>query len=153
MARSIRLAVAMALLAALVVGTGTVVADSGHGKILDTRLVGLAEPGTVVAGVPGAMHAWAIDRGNAKLYADGRVNLRVKGLVLTPEDTNPVANGRVVVSCNGGGAGNVVQSGLVPLSVPDGDAHFNQWLTLPSPCLAPVIFFTSPGGSWFAVSG
>ena len=44
-------------------------------------------------------------------------------------------------------------SDVVPLSVPDGDAHVNQWLTLPSPCLAPVVFFTSAGGAWFAVSG
>jgi hypothetical protein len=152
MARLIRLAVAIGLLAALVVGTGTVAAGAG-GKILDTRLVGLAVAGTVVAGVPGAGHAWAIDEGNAKLYADGRVKVRVEGLVLTPEGINPVANGRVVVSCNGGGTGNVVQSGLVPLSVPEGNAHFKGTLTLPSPCLAPVIFFTSPTGAWFAVSG
>ena len=26
----------------------------------------------------------------------------------------------------------------MPLSIPDGDAHVNQWLTLPSPCLNPV---------------
>jgi len=28
--------------------------------------------------------------------------------------------------------------------------HFNQWLTLPSPCLDPVIFVTSVAGGWFA---
>jgi hypothetical protein len=151
--RSLRLAILVGVLAALVVGTGTAFAGPGGShKILDTRLVGLAAPGTVVAGVTGAGHAWAIDHGNAKLFSDGRVDLTVEGLVLTPEGTNPVANGRVVVSCNGGGAGNIVQSGLVPFS-PDGDAHFNNWLTLPSPCLAPVIFFTSGGGAWFAVSG
>jgi hypothetical protein len=154
MARSLRLAIAFGLLAALVVGTGTVAAHrDGPHKILDTRLVGLATPGTVVVGVTGAGHAWAIDRGNAKLYDNGRVKVDVRGLVLTPEGTNPVANGRVVVSCNGGGAGNVIQSGLVPLSVPGGNAHFDGKLTLPSPCLAPVIFFTSGGGAWFAVSG
>jgi hypothetical protein len=159
MARSLRLAIAIGLLAALVVGTGTVAAHRGDShkvhpeKILETRLVGLAVPGTVVAGVTGAGHAWAIKEGRAKLYDNGRVKVSVRGLVLSPEGNNPVANGRVVVSCNGGGAGNVVQSGLVPLSVPKGNAHFNGLLTLPSPCLAPVIFFTSPTGSWFAVSG
>ena len=98
----------------------------------------------------GAGHAWAIADGNAKLFEDGRVKLDVEGLVLTPEGTNPVANGRVVVSCNGGGAGNVVQSGLVPLSMPDGNAAFNGTLPIPSPCLDPVVFFASPGGAWFA---
>ena len=155
MMRSLRLAVLVGILAALVVGTGTAVAGPGGShKILDTRLVGLATPGTVVAGVTGAGHAWAIDHGNAKLFSDGRVDLTVEGLVLTPEGINPVANGRVVVSCNGGGgAGDIVQSGLVAFSTPDGDAHFNSTLTLPSTCLAPVIFFTSGGGAWFAVSG
>jgi hypothetical protein len=59
----------------------------------------------------------------------------------------------VVVSCNGGGAGNIVSSGDVPLSQPEGDMHFNGWLTLPSPCLDPVIFVTSTGGAWFATTG
>ena len=96
--------------------------------------------------------AWAIADGNAKLFEDGRVKLDVEGLVLTPEGTNPVANGRVVVSCNGGGAGNVVQSGLVPLSIPDGNAAFRGTLPIPSPCLDPVVFFASPGGAWFAAT-
>jgi hypothetical protein len=26
-------------------------------------------------------------------------------------------------------------------------------LELPSPCLAPIVFVTSPGGAWFAVTG
>ena len=108
--------------------------------------------GLVLAGVAGAGHAWAIADGNAKLFEDGRVKLDVEGLVLTPEGTNPVANGRVVVSCNGGGAGNVVQSGLVPLSMPDGNATFRGRLPIPSPCLDPVVFFASPGGAWFAAT-
>ena len=45
MARFLRLAVAIGLLAALVVGTGTVAAaNAATHKILDTRLVGLAVP-------------------------------------------------------------------------------------------------------------
>jgi len=153
MARSLRIASLFALLAALALGTGSAVAGSGGGKILDTRLAGLPVAGMVIAGVTGAGHAWDIDEGNAKLFADGRVKVTVEGLVLTGIGTNPVASGRVVVSCNGGGAGNVVQSGLVPLSIPDGNATFSGTFSLPSPCLAPTIFFTSGAGTWFAVSG
>ena len=152
MARSIRIAAALALLAALVVGTGTVAADSGR-KVFDAKFVGLAVPGTVIAGVTGAGHAWAIESGKAMIFAGNRVKVIAEGLVLTPEGVNPVANGRVVVSCNGGGAGNIVQSGLVPLSTPDGDAEFDGTLALPSPCNDPVVFFTSPGGAWFAAAG
>ena len=154
MARSLRFAIATALLAGLVLGTGTVAAaKGGQHKILDVQLIGLAVPFTVIAGVTGAGHAWAIDEGNAKLFSDGRLLINVEGLVLTPEGINPVATGKGVVSCNGGAtAADIVSSDIVPLSRPDGDAHINQTLTLPSPCLNPVIFFTSAGGGWFAVS-
>jgi len=154
MARSLRFAIAIGLLAAMVLGTGTVAAaKGGNHKILDVPLIGLAVPRTVVAGVTGAGHAWAIDEGNAKLFSDGRVLVNVEGLVLTPEGTNPVATGKAIVSCNGGATpADIVSSTVVPLSIPDGDAHVNQWLTLPSPCLNPVIFFASAGGAWFAVS-
>ena len=155
MRRSLRFAIATALLAGLVLGTGSVAAAiRGHHKILQTRLVGLAVKGTVIAGVTGAGHAWAIDEGNAKLFADGRLLINVEGLVLSPEGTNPVTSGKGVVSCNGGATpADIVRSAVVPLSIPDGDAHVNQWLTLPSPCLNPVIFFASATGGWFATSG
>src|SRR4029079_12225460 len=92
MRRSLRVAIAPALLAGLVLGTGTVAAaNRGHHKILDVPLIGLAVPRTVIAGGTGAGHAWAIDEGNAKLFSDGRLLINVEGLVLTPEGTNPVA--------------------------------------------------------------
>ncbi len=155
MRRSLRFAIATALLAGLILGTGSVAAaKGGNHKILDVQLVGLAVPRTVSAGVAGGGHAWAIDEGNAKLFSDGRLLINVEGLVLTPEGTNPVGSGTGVVSCNGGATpADIVRSDVVPLSIPDGDGHVNQWLTLPSPCLNPVIFFASATGGWFATSG
>ncbi len=150
MVRSFRIAAALALLAALVVGTGTVAAGSGHGKVFDAKFVGLAVPRTVVAGVTGAGHAWAIESGKAMIFADNRVKVIVEGLVLTPEGNNPVGSGLVRVSCNGGAT--IVQSGPVPLSIPDGNAEFDGTLALPSPCNDPAVFFTSSGGAWFAVA-
>jgi hypothetical protein len=149
MLRSIRLAVLVGLLAALVAGAGT--AAAGGSKIVDTQLAGLPSPGLVLAGVKGAGHAWAIADGNAKLFSDGRLHVTVEGLVLTPEGTNPVSSGRAVVSCNGGA--QVLMSDPVPFSVPGGDATVDTTVSLPSSCLAPTIFFASPGGAWFAVSG
>jgi len=154
MNRTLRLSVAFGLMAALAVGAGTVNAESGgRHKVLDAQLIGLATPTTVVAGVTGAGHAWSLEEGNAKLFSDDRVLVNVEGLVLFPEGTQPAANVRVVVSCNGGGTGNIIPSGLVPLSQPDGDLHFNDQLALPSPCLDPVIFVTSQNGFWFATTG
>ena len=155
MIRTLRLAIAFGVTAALVVGIGTAAAQSGgRHKILDEPLVGLDTALTVVAGVTGAGHAWSIEEGNAKLFSDGRVLVNVEGLLLFPEGTQPAANVRVAVSCNGGAtADDIVRSDPVPLSQPEGDMHFNQRLTLPSPCLTPVIFVTSLGGGWFATTG
>jgi hypothetical protein len=156
MVRSLRLAAAIALLAALVIGTGTVAADAGdHGrKIIDTRLVGIPVAGQVLLGVTGGGRPWTIEKGKAKLFEDGFIDLEVRGLVLGPgganEGTNPIALGRAIVVCNGG---DKIMSATVPFSVPGGDAEVEAQLALPSPCLAPVIFFGSAGGSWFAVSG
>ena len=86
----------------------------------------------------------------------GRLNdieQKVHGLLLGPgganEGTNPVTLGRAIVVCNGV---DKVLSETVPFDA-DGDARVKTTMTLPSPCLAPVIFFGSAGGSWFAVSG
>jgi hypothetical protein len=159
MARSIRLAIAIGLLAALVVGTGPVAADRGDPtKILDTRLVGVPNPPVTVVGVNGAGAAWTTDDSRAKLFSDGTLDLRIRGLVFTTgpnAGTNTVAQGRATVVCNGNAnpATDRVDSDPIAFSIPDGDAHFDGLLTLPSPCFAPVVFFTSVGGAWFAVSG
>jgi len=155
MVRSVRLAASLALVAVLAVGAGVATADPGPhaAKIIDTRLVGIDQPGQVLLGVTGGGRPWTIEKGNAKLFADGRIDLKVRGLLLGPggsnEGTNPVAKGRAIVVCNGV---DKVMSDPVPFS-PTGDAHVEAWLTMPSPCLAPVVFFGSPGGAWFAVSG
>ena len=156
MARTFRLAAAVALLAALAVGTGSVAAGSGN-KILDTRLVGVPNPPVTVVGVNGAGAAWTTDDSRAKLFADGRLLVDVEGLVFAAGPNagrNTQAQGRVTVVCNGGvNPTDRVNSDPIPFSVPDGDAHFNAVVNLPSPCFAPVVFFTSVGGNWFAVSG
>jgi hypothetical protein len=159
MARNLRLAVAIGFLAALAVGTGTVVADgTGPSKILDTRLVGVPNPPVTVVGVAGAGAAWTTDNSRAKLFSNGRLVLDIEGLVFLSGPNagrNTVPQGRATVVCNGNAnpATDRVNSGPVAFSVPDGNVDFNEVLALPSPCFAPVIFFTNLGGSWFAVSG
>ena len=36
---------------------------------------------------------------------------------------------------------------------PEGDARFDTQVDLPQPCIAPIVFVTSPGGAWFATTG
>ena len=35
----------------------------------------------------------------------------------------------------------------------DFDALIDEVLDLPDPCIAPIVFVTSPTGAWFAVTG
>jgi hypothetical protein len=154
MTRVLRIGVTLGLLAALTAGASTAsAAAGGNHKVFDATMIGLPAARVVLAGVTGAGHAWAIEHGNAKIFSDGRVLVNVEGLVLTPEGNNPVPTGRAVVSCNGGAsADDIVMSDIVPFSMPDGDAHVNQHLDLPSPCANPVVFFTNNAGAWFAAT-
>ena len=98
---------------------------------------------------------------------DGQVDVLVKGLVFDPDDpavidrgiggTNTVPFFRAIVSClTTDGAGNPsvvnVQTGQFPADA-EGNAHIKDRVSLPSQCIAPIVFVTSPGGAWFATTG
>jgi hypothetical protein len=121
---------------------------------------GAAHP---VRGMPGGGLPWQLDRARGELRADGRLKLRVDGLVLArrapvpaaQQGTNPIPQFRAVVSCLTTAAPDTGQSAAsapVPAS-PAGDASFDVKLALPSPCIAPIVFVTSPGEAWFAATG
>jgi hypothetical protein len=38
-------------------------------------------------------------------------------------------------------------------TTPEGDAHIGARVTLPEPCIAPIVFVTSPTNAWFAATG
>jgi len=120
-----------------------------------------------IRGVPGGGLPWVVDSAFGKLKPDGALKVAVKGLVLDPNDpdviatgrggTNPIANFKAIVSClSRDAAGSPttvnVSTGLFPASA-SGDSQIEETLSLPSPCIAPIIFVTSPTGSWFAATG
>lgn len=148
MARSVRIALALTMLLALTVGVASN-AMAGGRKVLDATMTGLPVPGTVIAGITGAGAPWVIDEGRAQLFEDGRIHVTVEGLIIPALGRNPVATGKAVVSCNGAFADDTA---LVPFS-PEGDAVIDDVVALPSPCQGVTVFFTSPGGAWFAVTG
>ena len=148
MARSLRFGIALAMLLALTIGVASNTAAGGR-KVLDATMTGLPVPGTIVAGITGAGAPWVIDKGKAQLFEDGRLHVTVEGLIIPALGLNPVATGKAVVSCNGAFADDTE---LVAFS-PEGDAVVDDVVTLPSPCQAVTVFFTSPGGGWFAVTG
>jgi hypothetical protein len=152
MPRFVRVTLAVAVLAALAIGN-VASTTAGGPKVLDARMTGIPAGAPTVQGMIGGGVPWVIDDGRAKLFADGRLEVQVEGLVLASTGTNPIANGRAVVTCNSVAAAS---SPIVPFSA-SGDALVTTVVTLPSPCFAPAVFFVGvlPNGAerWFAVTG
>jgi hypothetical protein len=160
---------AVALVAALLVAATASFGSSDDRAILEFNVMApVSEPFTGAAnpirGVAGGGLPWEIDAATGELRGDGRLEVEVEGLVLArrapvPEalrGTNPIASFKAIVSCltaDGGSAATVnVSTALAPAS-PSGDAKIEDSVELPSPCFAPIVFVTSPGGMWFAVTG
>ena len=141
-------------------------------KILDfDTMIGLPRPYTgaanAIRGIPGGGLPWVVGSAYGKLKQDGRIDITIKGLVFDPNDpvvitrgiggTNTIASFKAIVSCLSKDAeGNAtvvnVSTGLFPADTA-GNAVIDDVLSLPSPCIAPIVFVTSPGGAWFAASG
>jgi hypothetical protein len=149
--RSLRLLLSLTVLGALAFGSVASTVAGGP-KLLDARLVGIPAGAPTLHGIAGGGAPWIVDEGKAKLFADGRLEVEVQGLTLL-SGVNPIASGRAIVTCNSVAAAS---SPIVPFS-PAGDAEVATVVTLPSPCLAPAVFFVGvlPTGAerWFAVTG
>jgi hypothetical protein len=111
-------------------------------------------------GIPGGGVPWTLNRGQGQLKADGDLEIEVDGLVLATTGSNPAAAFRALVSCvNANGTfTNVLTTDTFPAtlglaSAGGGDASIETHVTLPTPCIAPIVFVTSGGGSWFASTG
>lgn len=152
MSRTLRLVLATALLAVLAFSSVTATTASGQ-KVLDARMTGIPVGGLTLHGLIGGGVAWNLDDGRAKLFEDGRLDVEVEGLVLATNGTNPIDNGRAIVTCSDAA---VASSPIVPFS-DEGDASVSTTVDLPDTCLAPAVFFVGvlPTGAerWFAVTG
>ena len=123
--------------------------------------VGAANP---IRMVPGGGLPWMITAGTGFLSRDGRLHIRVRGLVLADSPAvpanlrgiNPVPDFEAIVSCQTitGTMATVtnVSTGQFPAS-PRGNADIKARVKLPEPCIAPVVFVASPTGAWFAATG
>lgn len=119
-----------------------------------------------VAGVQAAPLPWMIRSVQGDLDRDGELTIDVDGLVLANDPsvpaslrgTNPVPFFSAVVSCTTDSGGVIATVNVTTrnfaATIPGGNADIDQRLTLPHPCVAPIVMVTAPSGSaWFAVTG
>lgn len=137
---------------ALALTPGSALAHDGHDghggrtDLLRSGLVGSTPlpDGAVIFGVNPAGAAWVVDESKVRVRRDGRLNLRVEGLVLTTTGLNPIATVTASFYCNGVLAD---RTDPFPLSVPGGDARFRGDLMLPKTCVAPVLLLNPNGNA------
>ena len=143
-------------------------ANADESKVLEfNTMIGVPRPYTgatnAIRGVPGGGVPWVIEFARGKLSPAGSVDVLVKGLVIDPNEpiaiagTNPSPVFKVIVSCLSKDAnGSAVTLNVSTQNFPAdsaGNAHINDTVSLPQPCIAPIIFVTSGGGNWFAATG
>jgi hypothetical protein len=124
-------------------------------------------PANPVRGVKGGGLPWVLAAGSGSLNCDGRLLVQVRGLVLANQPavpaalrgTNPFPAFRAIVSCQSIGAGDTATIANISTgdfrSSTSGDLEIDARVSLPRPCMAPIVFITGPSGveAWFAVSG
>jgi hypothetical protein len=104
---------------------------------------------------------WVLDRGTVRLQADGRIRVKVQGLVIPvahgglPAGTaRPVTTVSASLYCAPDTTAAVGATGAVPISE-GGDATIDETITLPGTCLAPIVLVHPNGaaGAYIAVTG
>ena len=142
-------------------------AQANEPTILEfTTMVGIPQAFTgtqnPIRGINGGGLPWTLTSAKGELKSSGKLELNIQGLVLAAgpnAGTNPISNFRVTVSCLQSDASiDNVTSDLFPATTGaamdgGGNAKIETTLTLPQPCIAPIVFVTSPGGAWFAATG
>ncbi|SDT12228.1 hypothetical protein SAMN04488543_3091 [Friedmanniella luteola] len=153
-----RLAIGAAALI-LVAGAAPAVADDGHhyrqtharGTLLSAQLIGSLTTDADLAGVAPGGADWSVSRSSVKVKANGRVEVRVRDLVLTSTGANPVTTISASLVCNG----KVVDTvGPVAYDT-DGDARIRDRFAVPERCLAPAVLLNPADrvGTYIAASG
>lgn len=113
-------------------------------------------------GINGGGLPWTLTSAHGELKTSGKLEIQVVGLVLAAganTGSNPSAVFRGLVSCvkTDGSVQNILTEPFPattgPASLGGGNAKIETTVALPQPCIAPIIFVTNNGGSWFAVTG
>jgi hypothetical protein len=145
-------------LSLLIGSAGAASADEG-GTLLTftsmTPVTGSAVGAVNDRGIVGGGKPWVITSGSGMLTRDGHLHVTVTGLVIPVapfNGTNPIAAFAATVSCRTvhNGVMNIRTAPVAANSA--GDATIDTNVSLPHPCIQPIVFVTSPAGAWFAMS-
>jgi hypothetical protein len=121
--------------------------------------VGNANP---IRGVNGGGLPWVLDEADVELDRDGKLDVEVEGLIIPDMGNNPAPFFKVIVSCLSVDADGILVTANVMTTNGDevmegdplnGDARIQADVVLPTPCIAPIVFVTSPNGDWFSATG
>lgn len=120
-----------------------------------------------VRGIAGGGLPWVLEAGSGSLNRDDHLLVRIRGLVLASDTrvppalrgTNPFPAFRVVVSCLSIGPDSTAVIRNVSTgdfgADPRGNSDIDARVSLPRPCLAPILLVTGPSGvdHWLAATG
>lgn len=121
-----------------------------------------AQSQAVLRGINGGGLPWTLTSAHGELKASGKLEVEVTGLVFAAgpnTGANTVASFRALVSCvrSDGSVQNILTDPFPATtgaaSAGGGNAKIETTVALPQPCIAPIVFITSPGGAWFAATG
>ena len=129
--------------------------------VLKAKLRPCVKDGTTFGEIGSCGKVWKLGSGEAKLEADGKLKVEVKGLVLNDESTgnsngtpDGVTDVVATVICGGKIAGAAER---VPLSNPKGEAKIEAKLAIPANCEKPVVLlreiWEGKIGGWLAGAG
>jgi hypothetical protein len=160
------------LMSSVFLSAGVRTAAAGMPTIMEfNTMAALPRPYTgsanPIRGISGGGLPWVISSANGELKANGKLEVKVTGLVIDPNDPAAIAAGRAginpsptfiaIVSClskdaNGAATTVNVQTNAFP-ATSTGNSKIEDTVSLPQPCIAPIVFVASPGGTWFAATG
>lgn len=152
------------LLSGLVIGTPVPVQAARSEKtpkILEfDTMVGLPQTFTgtqaPIRGINGGGLPWSIAEAKGELDVNGKLEVHVQGLVLAAGPNlglNPLTTFKAVVSCLAADRSTQNVTTLAFPATTSGDADIEAFVTLPRPCIAPIVFVTTAGGAWIAATG
>jgi hypothetical protein len=156
MRRSIGVVVLLAAAVAVISLVSSAVADEGNGdRVLRSQLIGSTPPaqgGPTLFGVTPAGAPWVVAASDVDARRNGRIEVKVEGLVIPGRGTAGIPAVTASLYCGGELVGTTAPA---PLST-EGDAEIRDTIAeAPDQCLAPTVF-VSPDGrplTYFAVTG